>query len=205
MTPLTFIHRFEPGTSASTLLLLHGTGGDEHDLVPIAAQLAPGVNVLSPRGRVLENGASRFLRRLAMGVFDEEDLKAQAADLAQFVRDAAHHYGLDARRMYALGYSNGANMAAAMLLLHPKALAGAVLLRPMLPLEVESPPDLSGKAAFLAAGTQDPWSPPERVQALAEHLEQAGAVVQLHWQTGGHQLYAEELVAAQAWLAEHLR
>ncbi|MCX7784432.1 MAG: alpha/beta hydrolase [Meiothermus sp.] len=205
MTPLTFTHRFEPGTSASTLLLLHGTGGNEHDLVPMAAQLAPGVSVLSPRGKVLENGAPRFFKRLAMGVFDEEDLKTQAADLAQFVRDAAQRYGLDARKVYALGYSNGANMAAALLLLHPEVLAGAVLLRPVLPLGVEPLPDLSGKAAFLAAGTQDPWSPTARVQALADHLEQAGAVVQLRWQAGGHQLYSEELLAAQGWLAAHLR
>ncbi len=141
MTPLTFTHRFEPGTSASTLLLLHGTGGNEHDLVPMAAQLAPGVSVLSPRGKVLENGAPRFFKRLAMGVFDEEDLKAQAADLAQFVRDATHRYGLDARRVYALGYSNGANMAAALVLLYPEVLAGAVLLRPVLPLEVEPLPE----------------------------------------------------------------
>ncbi|GIW23877.1 alpha/beta hydrolase [Meiothermus sp.] len=205
MTPLSFTHRFEAGTSASTLLLLHGTGGNEHDLVPLAAQLAPGVSVLSPRGKVLENGAPRFFKRLAMGVFDEDDLKAQAADLAQFVRDAAQRYGLDARKVYALGYSNGANMAAALMLLHPEVLAGAVLLRPVLPLEVEPLPDLSGKAAFLAAGTQDPWSPSVRVQALADHLEQAGAEVQLRWQAGGHQLYSEELLAAQVWLAAHLR
>ncbi|MDW8426636.1 MAG: alpha/beta hydrolase [Meiothermus sp.] len=205
MTPLNFIHRFEPGASASTLLLLHGTGGNEHDLVPLAAQLAPGANLLSPRGRVLENGAPRFFRRLAMGVFDETDLKAQAADLARFVRDAAQRYGLDAQRVYALGYSNGANMAAALMLLYPEVLAGAVLLRPMLPLEVEPLPDLSGKAAFLAAGTHDPWSPTARVQALADYLKKAGAEVQLRWQAGGHPLYAEELAAAQEWLAAHLQ
>lgn len=205
MTPLTFTHRFEPGTLASTLLLLHGTGGNEHDLVPMARQLAPDVNVLSPRGKVLENGAPRFFKRLAMGVFDEEDLKAQATDLAQFVQDATHRYGLDAHKVYALGYSNGANMAAALMLLHPEVLTGAVLLRPMLPLEVEPLPNLSGKATFLAAGNQDPWSPASRVQALADRLEQAGAEVQLRWQQGGHQLYPEELLAAQVWLIEHLR
>ncbi len=204
MAPLSFVHRFEAGTSASTLLLLHGTGGNEHDLVPMAAGLAPGTHILSPRGKVLENGAPRFFRRLAMGVFDEEDLKAQAADLAQFVQDAARHYNLEASKIYALGYSNGANIAAALMLLYPKVLAGAVLLRPMLPLEVAPLPNLAGKTAFLAAGNQDAWSPRERVQALADRLEQAGAKVQLRWQQGGHQLYQEELLAVRDWLAQHL-
>lgn len=204
MTGLSFIHRFEAGTSSHTLLLLHGTGGNEHDLVPLAHQLAPGAALLSPRGKVLENGAPRFFKRLAMGVFDEEDLKAQATDLARFVHDATRRYGLDAGKVYALGYSNGANMAAALMLLHPEVLAGAVLLRPVLPLEVAPLPDLTGKTAFLAAGTQDAWSPVARVQALADRLEQAGARVQLRWQQGGHQLYPEELSAAQAWLAQNL-
>lgn len=204
MAPLSFIHRFEIGTLTSTLLLLHGTGGNEHDLVPIALQLAPGAHILSPRGKVLENGAPRFFRRLAMGIFDEEDLKAQAADLARFVQDATHHYGLDASKVYALGYSNGANIAAALMMLHPEVLAGAVLLRPVLPLEVAPLPDLAVKTAFLAAGTQDAWSPSTRVQALADRLEQAGAKVQLRWQQGGHQLYPEELLAAKVWLAQNL-
>lgn len=204
MVPLSFIHHFEAGTSSHTLLLLHGTGGNEHDLVPLAHQLASGAALLSPRGKVLENGAPRFFKRLAMGVFDEEDLKAQAADLARFVHDATRHYGLDASKVYALGYSNGANIAAALMLLHPEVLAGAVLLRPVLPLEVAPLPDLTGKTAFLAAGTQDAWSPVVRVQALADRLEQAGARVQLRWQQGGHQLYPEELSAAQAWLAQNL-
>jgi predicted esterase len=204
MTPLSFVHHFEAGTSSHTLLLLHGTGGNEHDLVPLAHQMAPGAAVLSPRGKVLENGAPRFFRRLAMGIFDEEDLKAQAADLARFVQDAAHQYRLDASQVYALGYSNGANMAAALMLLHPEVLAGAVLLRPVLPLEVAPLPNLTGKTAFLAAGTQDAWSPSARVQALADCLEQAGAHVQLRWQQGGHQLYPEELSAAKAWLDQNL-
>lgn len=204
MTPLSFIHQFEAGSLASTLLLLHGTGGSEHDLVPMAKQLAPGVNILSPRGKVLENGAPRFFRRRAMGIFDEQDLKAQAADLAQFVQDATQHYGLDAHKVYALGYSNGANIAAALMLLHPEVLAGAALLRPVLPLEVAPLPSLAGKTAFLAAGTQDVWSPSERVQALADRLEQAGARVELRWQQGGHELYPAELVATKAWLAKNL-
>ncbi len=204
MAELSFVHRFEAGTSASTLLLLHGTGGNEHDLLPMGRELGPSASILSPRGKVLENGAPRFFRRLAMGVFDEDDLRAQAADLAQFVQDAAYHYKLDVGKIYALGYSNGANIAAALMLLHPEVLAGGVLLRPMLPLEVVPLPNLAGREVFLAAGTQDIWSPIERVQALADRLERAGARVQIRWQQGGHQLYPEELLAAQAWLARQL-
>ncbi|WP_018467246.1 alpha/beta hydrolase [Calidithermus timidus] len=201
---LGFVHRFEPGDSQATLLVLHGTGGNEHELIGLARELAPAAKLLSPRGKVLENGAPRFFRRLAMGVFDEADLKAQAADLARFVQDAAERYGFDAGRVYALGYSNGANMAAALMLLHPEALAGGVLLRPVLPLEPPTPPKLRGKAAFLAAGRRDPWAPGERVEALAGRLEQAGAKVELRWQNAGHELHPEELKAAQAWLARHL-
>ncbi|GIW31754.1 MAG: hydrolase [Meiothermus sp.] len=201
---LGFIHRYEPGRAKTTLLLLHGTGGDEHSLIGLARRLAPAANLLSPRGKVLENGAPRFFRRLAMGVFDEADLRAQAADLARFVEEAAAHHGFDAGRVYALGYSNGANMAAALMLLHPHLLAGGVLLRPVLPLEPPAPPNLSGKAAFLAAGRRDPWAPVERVEALAGWLERAGAEVELRWQEAGHELHSEELEAAREWLARHL-
>jgi phospholipase/carboxylesterase len=201
---LGFVHRFEPGSSPTTLLLLHGTGGNEHSLIELARHLAPAANLLSPRGKVLENGAPRFFRRLALGVFDEADLKAQAADLARFVGEAAKRYGFDAGRVYALGYSNGANMAAALMLLHPEALAGGVLLRPVLPLKPSTLPNLSTKAAFLAAGRRDPWAPIERVEALADWLERAGAAVELRWQEAGHELHSEELEAAREWLARHL-
>ncbi|PZA07580.1 MULTISPECIES: alpha/beta hydrolase [unclassified Meiothermus] len=201
---LGFIHRFEAGTSDTTLLLLHGTGGNEHSLIGLARDLSPTAKLLSPRGKVLENGAPRFFRRLALGVFDEADLKAQAADLARFVQDAAERYGLAAGQVYALGYSNGANMAAALLLLHPEVLAGGVLLRPVLPLEPPALPDLSGKAAFLAAGRRDPWSPADRVEALAQRLRQGGAEVELRWQDAGHELHPEELEAARAWLARRV-
>lgn len=205
MTPeLGFIHRYEPGSARATLLLLHGTGGNEHSLIELARQMAPAANLLSPRGKVLENGAPRFFRRLAMGVFDEADLKAQAANLARFVQDAAEHYGFDAGQVYALGYSNGANMAAALMLLHPGLLAGGVLLRPVLPLEPPTTPNLSGKAAFLAAGRRDPWAPIERVEPLAGWLERAGAQVELRWQEAGHELHPEELEASRVWLARRL-
>lgn len=199
-SPLTFIHRFEPGNSDTTLLVLHGTGGNENNLIPVARQLLTDAKLLSPRGKVLENGAPRFFKRLAMGVFDEADLKAQAADLAQFVKNAADHHGFDPAKVYALGYSNGANIAAALMLLHPEVLAGGVLLRPLLPLEPETLPNLNGKSTFIAAGTRDAWSPNQRVQALADRLAGAGAEVELRWQEGGHELYGEELEAARVWL-----
>jgi predicted esterase len=199
-----FIHRFEAGPSGSTLLVLHGTGGNENDLLPLARQLAPQAKLLSPRGRVLENGAPRFFRRLAMGVFDQDDLKTQAADLGQFVKDAAIRYGFDPAKAYALGYSNGANIAAALMLLHPEVLAGAVLLRPLLPLEPTTLPNLQNKPVLIAAGTQDAWSPRTRVQALAERLTQAGAQVELRWQAGGHELYGEELEAVRVWLGNRI-
>ncbi len=202
--PLSFVHRFEPGTSDVTLLVLHGTGGNENDLIPLARQLAPSAKLLSPRGKVLQSGAPRFFKRLGMGVFDEADLKFQAADLAHFVAEAATEYGFDASKVYAFGYSNGANMAAAMMLLHPEVLAAGVLLRPMMPLEPDQSPKLAGKAAFIAAGTQDPWSPNERVQALADVLTEGGASVELRWQEGGHQLFPAELEAAQSWLGSRL-
>ncbi len=202
-TELGFVHRFEPGSSEVTLLLLHGTGGNEHDLIGLARKIAPTARLLSPRGKVLEQGAPRFFRRLAPGVFDQADLEAQAADLARFVREAAQHYSFTAEQVYALGYSNGANMAAALMLLYPETLAGGVLLRPMLPLKPPTLPDLRGKALFLAAGRHDPWVPVGRVEALADCLEQAGAQVELRWQEGGHELHPEELEAAQAWLAQH--
>jgi phospholipase/carboxylesterase len=199
-----FVHRFEAGTSSATLLLLHGTGGDEHDLIPLGRDLAPTANLLSPRGQVLEQGMPRFFRRLAMGIFDEDDLMRRADDLAAFVEAAARQYKLDPSRVYALGYSNGANIAAAVLLLHGRALAGGVLLRPVLPLEPPTRPDLTGKSVLISAGRQDPYSPADRVDALADRLTQAGARVDLRWQEGGHQITPGELDLARDWLAGNL-
>jgi predicted esterase len=193
---LGFVHRFDPGTSGDTLLVLHGTGGDENDLLPLAREIAPRDNLLSPRGQVLEHGMPRFFRRLDIGVFDEADLVRRAGDLSRFVRAAAGRYGFDAARVRALGYSNGANMAAALLLLDPGLLSGAALLRAVLPLTPPQPPDLSGTSVFIAAGRLDPYAPVERVEALATHLKEAGAAVILRWSDHGHELGAEEINAA---------
>jgi phospholipase/carboxylesterase/glyoxalase family protein len=199
-----FVHRFvpaAPGGPACTLVLLHGTGGDEGDLIPLGQALLPGAALLSPRGKVLERGMPRFFRRLAEGVFDLDDLRARTDELAEFLTAAAATYALDPARLVAVGFSNGANIAASLLLLRPGVLAGAVLLRPMVPLIPERQPDLSGVPVLLAAGRGDPLVPSDQPDRLAEMLRAAGADVTVHWEAGGHALAAGDLDAARAWLA----
>jgi predicted esterase len=200
-----FVHRFLPAPTpenAPTLLLLHGTGGNENDLLPLGKQLLSGANLLSLRGKVLENGMPRFFRRLAEGVFDQEDLRFRTDELAQFIAAAVTEYHLDAKRLFAVGYSNGANIAASLLLRQPDVLAGAVLLHPMVPFVPETLPDLSGKPIFIGAGRNDPIVPTANTTQLVQMLESAGAKVALHWHNGGHSLTQEELDAAKQWLSE---
>ena len=198
---LAFIHRFIPARSGGlpTLLLLHGTGGNEDDLLDIGASLAPGAALLSPRGKVLENGMPRFFRRLAEGVFDLDDLRRRTAELGAFVEAAATHYGLDRSRVAAVGYSNGANIAASLLLLKPSVLSAAILLHAMVPLVPEPLPDLQGRPVFLSAGKLDTMIPPRESERLAKLLESAGARVTFAWQQGGHGLVPGELESARAW------
>ena len=200
-----FSHRFEPAAEDGrpTLLLLHGTGGSEDDLIPLARQLAPRAALLSPRGKVLESGvAARFFRRHAEGVLDVEDLKARTDELAGFVRRAAEEYGLDPAGLVALGFSNGANVATTLLVRHPDLLAGAALLRPMLPYRPESLPDLSGRRVLIDAGAADPMVPVDQPPALAEMLSTAGAEVTVQMTPGaGHGLTGEDLEALASWFA----
>ena len=199
--PSEFIHRFLPSTgSARTLLLLHGTGGDENDLVPIGRGLAPGAALLSLRGRVDENGMNRFFRRFSEGVFDEEDIRVQTGVLAQFVRDAAAEYGFDPAQVHALGYSNGANMAAAMLLLEPGVLARAVLLRATLPLTPDPLLPIPGTPVSILAGQHDRLLPREGTEKLAQTLSLAGAQVEVRWHNLGHELGPEDFTAARDFL-----
>jgi predicted esterase len=202
-TELNFVHRFIPGAAgdAPTLLTLHGTGGTEDDLVGLGQTLLPGANVLSPRGKVLENGMPRFFRRLAEGVFDVEDLRARTHELADFVAAASRDYGFAANRVYAVGYSNGANVAAGMLLLRPGTLAGAVLLRPMVPLVPEPLPDLRAVPVFIAAGETDPIVPVSNTRALADLLARSGAEVEVFAQRVGHGLTQADIETARDWLA----
>jgi phospholipase/carboxylesterase len=199
-----FIHRFEPGTAAARpLLLLHGTGGDENDLVPLGRAVAPGAALLSPRGRVLEHGMPRFFRRLAEGVFDEDDVRRRAVELADFVADARGRYGLAAP--VALGYSNGANIAAAVLLLRPRALSGAMLLRAMVPLHEAPRADLSGKPVLIVSGAQDPIAPPDNAARLADVLRQSGAAVEHRVLSAGHPLSNADVKLARDWWREAAR
>ena len=204
---LGFVHRFFPGDVSDpgvTLLVLHGTGGDENNLVSLGRELAPGAAILSPRGKVSEYGAPRFFRRLAEGVFDHEDLFFRTHELAEFVEAAGEEYGLDLSRLVAAGYSNGANIAASLMLLRPGLLRAAVLFRAMVPFEPEETPDLSGMPVFMASGRRDQMISPENSGRLAEILRQAGADVDLRWRDTGHGLTYEEVAEAREWLAEVL-
>lgn len=196
-----FIHRFEPGTDerAPPLLLLHGTGGDENDLLSLGRALSPGSALLSPRGPVLENGMPRFFRRLAEGVFDEEDVRFRASELADFVAEARDAYGLDAP--IALGFSNGANIAAAMLMLRPEALAGAALLRAMVPLGDAPKADLKAKRVLMISGEMDPIIPMENSARLAASLASSGADVQYETLPTGHGLSQTDLQLLLKWFA----
>jgi len=199
---LSFEHVFQPAPQpgAPTLRLLHGTGGDEHDMVPLGRLMA-GANILSPRGQVLENGMPRFFRRLAEGVFDVEDVKRRAGDLADFIGAAAAHYGFDAARVVAMGFSNGANIASATALLRPGVLKGAVLLRAMVPLEPDPVPALPDFRVLISNGANDPIVAPEETDRLAKLFHRAGADVEVHWQPTGHQLMPGDFAVAKTWLA----
>ena len=199
---LGFIHRFRPGTRAGAppLLLLHGTGGNEDDLLSLGETLAPGAPLLSPRGKVLENGMPRFFRRLAEGVFDLEDLRFRAQELAGFVAEAGKVYDWGDTPPIAVGYSNGANIAGALLLLHPGSLSGALLLRPMVPLVPEPLPRLDGVPVLIAAGRNDPIIPASQPRALADLLGSAGADVTLHGSNAGHGLTREDLEIGERWM-----
>jgi predicted esterase len=204
MTMETFVHRWEPAANGNgtVALLLHGTGGNENDLVPVGQLVAPRSAILSPRGRVLEHGMPRFFRRVADGVFDLDDLAARTHDLADWLAACAAHYGFDATHVRAAGFSNGANIATSLLFLRPEALAGAVLLRPMLPYEPRGLPDLTGKHVLVAYGQQDPIAGPAHGEKLASTLRRAGASVSVHVSPGGHGLEQGDLEAAARWWAD---
>ena len=203
---LDFIHRYiQPpdrhDNSALTLLLLHGTGGNEDDLLPLGRELDPHAGLLSPRGKILEAGRiPRFFRRLAEGIFDIEDLKFRTHELAGFVVNASRIYGFDARKVIAVGYSNGANIAASMLMLKPQTLSGAILFRVMVPLIPDNLPDLSGKRIFMSSGLRDPIATRQEAETLSGLLKQARAVVDLQWQNSGHELTQDDVHAAKQWL-----
>jgi phospholipase/carboxylesterase len=195
-----FIYRFEPAKEVGTppLLLLHGTGGDENDLLQLGEVISPGSALLSPRGKVLERGMPRFFRRLTEGVFDEADVKRRANELADFVESARARYGLEAP--VAVGYSNGANIAAAVMLLRPQVLAGAVLLRAMVPLAHPPKADLAHRPVLIASGSRDPIIPASNSTELAALLASVGANVQHSMMPLGHQLAQADVTLAKQWM-----
>jgi phospholipase/carboxylesterase len=180
-------YRFEAGQAGGpVLLLLHGTGGNEDDLIPLARLVSPGATLVSPRGNVLENGMPRFFRRLAEGVFDVEDLHVRTAALGEFVRQASATHGFATEKVVALGFSNGANIAASLMLAEPATLRRGILIRAMVPFEPEPLPDLRGSSALLSAGRNDPMIPAAGTERLATLMRSAGADVRLRWQAAGH-------------------
>ncbi len=222
MNQLGFNHRFIPSTSTSnaisgdakqketikdnkskslTLLLLHGTGGNEDDLIPVGQMLSSTASLLSPRGKVLEHGMPRFFRRLAEGVFDLDDLNFRTAELAKFISDASSKYSFDLGNTIAVGFSNGANIGASLLLLNPQVIAGAVLFRPMLPLVPKPLPALSGKKVVILSGQYDPIVSKEQAESLLSLLKNAGAKVEIQWQASGHELTQNDVQVAQKWLS----
>ncbi len=207
-TDLGFIHVFIPASdpdNRATILLLHGTGGDEESLVPVAERILPGAAILSPRGKILENGMPRFFRRFAEGVFDLEDLRVRTAELAEFIIEASGAYGFDRSKLTAAGYSNGANIAASILLTYSGVIPRAVLFHPMVPFVPDQLPDLSDTDILITAGTNDPVVSPEGTENLVKLLKGAGARVEVFWQDNGHSLTREEINAAKTFLAESLK
>ncbi|GAA0373137.1 alpha/beta hydrolase [Bacillus horti] len=187
---------------APVLLLLHGTGGNERDLLPIAQMIDPTASVLGVRGNVLENGMPRFFRRIAEGVFDEEDLIKRTKELHTFLDEMALKYTFTRDQVYAVGYSNGANIAASLLYLHENSLRGAILFHAMVPLRGVNLPDLSGAPVFIGAGKHDPLIPMEETKELVKGLQDAKSPVTEYWTEGGHQLTREEIEQARNWFEE---
>lgn len=194
-------HLFKKGSDMNkpVFLMLHGTGGNEQDLLPLAAHIDPEASVLSVRGNVSENGMPRFFKRLSEGVFDMEDLKFRTKELYDFIGEAAKEHGFERNNVVAIGYSNGANIAANLLFTYEDALKGAILHHPMVPDRKADLPNLTGTPVFIAAGTNDPICPAEESTDLEQLLTGAGADVVLHWENYGHQLTMPEVEAAKRW------
>ncbi|HMK58527.1 MAG: alpha/beta hydrolase [Nitrososphaeraceae archaeon] len=206
---LDFVHRFIPASVTMTknnknkspvLLLLHGTGGSEDDLIPIGKMLCEDCALLSPRGKVTENGMPRFFRRLAEGIFDTEDLLYRTQELADFVKNASRFYGFDLNKVIVVGFSNGANIAASMILLRPEVVSGAILFRAMVPFEPEPFPDLSNKFILLSEGLHDPIVSKQEVERLFAIIKKSGAKLTLRWQNSGHNLTEKDIMIAKEWL-----
>jgi phospholipase/carboxylesterase len=200
-----FRHFYQPATGATSysLLMLHGTGGDEHDMVPLAEAILPGAGIISPRGQVIENGAPRFFRRFAEGVLDVEDWRERSEALADFLASICAEHEISATTLVAVGYSNGANIAQGLLLLRPEVLAGAILLRPMFVTDDVPVKDLGGRPILLLGGTHDPITPAEDLPQIAQQLQKRGAHVTIKRVQAFHGLVQDDLVLARRWLGDN--
>lgn len=196
---MSFIHNFIPGTKPATVLVLHGQGGDENDLLPVARALAPGAAFLSPRGKAVENGAARFFARVSRDEFDETEVRSRSRELADWIGESVAKYSLDGSKIYALGFSNGASIAASVMLLHPGAIAGGLLLRPRTIIEPAELPDLNGAPVMVIAGDHDEKMPPGAAEHLARLLGRAGATVDLGIADAGHELTPRDFAAGKNW------
>jgi len=201
---MSFIHNFIPGTKPATVLVLHGQGGDENDLLPVARALAPGAAFLSPRGKADENGAARFFARLSRDEFDETEVRFRSRELAEWISEAVAKYSLDASSIYAMGFSNGASIAASVMLLHPGTIAGGFLLRPRSIVEPAELPDLNGAPVMLIAGEHDDKMPPGAGEHLARLLGRAGASVEFGIADAGHDLTPRDFAAGKGWFTKIL-
>jgi phospholipase/carboxylesterase len=195
-------HIYQKGTKEVTFLMLHGTGGNEYDLLPIAKHIDSEANVLSVRGNVMEYGMPRFFKRLAMGVFDVESLIEETHNLYEFIQDSAKQYGFDPKKVIAIGYSNGANIASSILMHYKKAFSKAILFHPMVPLRNIELPDMSEVEIFVGAGKNDHMMPEHEVHELIKIFESRNAHVDLFWSDNGHQLTKEEIEAAKQWYSK---
>jgi phospholipase/carboxylesterase len=199
---LGFIHNFIPAQNSDgkVLLLLHGTGGNEDDLLTIAQMIDERATILAPRGKVLESGMPRFFKRFAEGVFDLEDLKFRTNELANFIGNASEKYAFDLRSVVTIGYSNGANIGATLLLLRHESMKNVILFRAMISLVPDKLPDLSGRKVFISGGRFDPFIPQDKTIELKQTLEKAGAEVKMNWEESAHGLVQEEITKAKTWL-----
>ena len=196
--------RIKDDNDSLTLLLLHGTGGNEDDLIPVGQMLSTSASLLSPRGKVLENGMPRFFKRLAEGVFDIEDLKFRTKELSDFVKEASNIYSFNLDKTIAVGFSNGANIAASLLLSYPETIKGAILFRAMVPFIPDNMPNLSSKKVLLSAGIFDPIVSKSQIEGLLNILQKSGADVILKWQESGHNLSQMDIFNAKEWLNKNI-
>ncbi len=191
---------YDDANKKLTLVLLHGTGGNEEDLILLGKKIEPNASILSPRGKVLENGMPRFFRRLSEGVFDLEDLRIRSHELADFIQTCSVHYKFDLERTIAIGFSNGANIAVSIFFLRPELFQGAILFRAMVPFIPNSLPNLLNKRILISAGLKDPIVSKTETENLYKLFQKTNANTTLKWRPSSHNLIQEDILVAKQWM-----